>query len=141
MELLNWILGVLTLISGSTTGISLFMYRRQSRRFKNAEAFEKEVAALSSTVENLKSQISFYDERLNKLQELIVNKDVYIGVISEEKNALEIKHARNKSAINRAYACGYCSDLKDCPVLKQRTKNEEEYLKIINKNLENKNKS
>lgn len=141
MELLNWILGVLTLISGSTTGISLFMYRRQSMRFKNAEAFEKEVAALSSTVENLKSQISFYDERLNKLQELIVNKDVYIGVISEEKNALEIKHARNKSAINRAYACGYCSDLKDCPVLKQRTKNEEEYLKIINKNLENKNKS
>lgn len=140
MELLNWILGVLTLISGSTTGISLFMYRRQSMRFKNAEAFEKEVAALSSTVENLKSQISFYDERLNKLQELIVNKDVYIGVISEEKNALEIKHARNKSAINRAYACGYCSDLKDCPVLKQRTKNEEEYLKIINKNLENKNK-
>lgn len=140
MELLNWILGVLTLISGSTTGISLFMYRRQSMRFKTAEAFEKEVAALSSTVENLKSQISFYDERLNKLQELIVNKDVYIGVISEEKNALEIKHARNKSAINRAYACGYCSDLKDCPVLKQRTKNEEEYLKIINKNLENKNK-
>lgn len=76
MDILNWILGVLTLASGSTAIISLFMYRRQSLRFKNAEAFEKEVAALSSTVENLKSQISFYDGRLNKLQDLVINKDV-----------------------------------------------------------------
>lgn len=133
MDILNWILGVLTLASGSTAIISLFMYRRQSIRFKNAEAFEKEVAALSSTVENLKSQISFYDGRLDKLQALVVNKDVYIGVLSEEKNTLEIKHAKNKSAINQAYTCKYCPDKKDCPVLAQRAKNEEEYLKKIDK--------
>lgn len=140
MELLNWILAAVTTIAGTTTFITLFMFRKQQARIKNAEASQKEsevdslkLTALQATVEELRKQIIFCESRLASLQALIVDKDTYIGVLSMEKHTLEVKNARNKSAINEAYKCTFCEDIKFCPVILQRNKNEESYLKSIEK--------
>jgi TPP-dependent indolepyruvate ferredoxin oxidoreductase alpha subunit len=115
------------------------LYRKQQKRFKTAEAFEKEVTALKTTVEILQQQVAFQEGRINETQKLVINKDAYIAQLSQEKHAIEIKHAKNKSAINKAYGCGHCSDASLCPVLKQRTENEEEYLKTLNNQNYNRN--
>lgn len=138
MEYLNWILAVVSTLCGGGTVITLFLFRRQQKRFKNAEAFEKEVQALQNTIDSLQKQVNWQEERLNDMQKLLIGKDAYIAEISREKHTLEIKHARNKSAINKAYECpnrAKCKDDPDsfCPVLMQRKQNEEEYLKEISK--------
>ena len=46
MDILNWILSAVTCIFGGTSLYTLVLYRRQTKRFKDAEAFEKEVKAL-----------------------------------------------------------------------------------------------
>lgn len=138
MEILNWILAAFSTVCGGTALITLLMYRKQQKRFKTAEAFEKEVQALAGTVsaqdgaiETLQKQVAWQDVRIEAMQKTINEKDVYIGSISLDKHTLEIKHAKNKSAINKAYECAFCPNSSDCPVLKQRAYNEEEYLKNI----------
>lgn len=133
MEILNWILAAFSAVCGGSTLITLIMYRRQQKRFKTAEAFEKEVAALQASVALMQGQIKFLNESLSDTQKLVVEKDAYIGTLSSDKHTLEVKHAKNKSAINTAYGCPFCEDKAECPVLKKRTKNEEEYLRKIEK--------
>ena len=43
MDILNWILSAVTCIFGGTSLYTLVLYRRQTKRFKDAEAFEKEI--------------------------------------------------------------------------------------------------
>lgn len=132
--ILQIVLGVLTVISSGSTIVIGLMFRKQTARIKNAEAVEKEVQALRSTVVSLQKQQEFYEKRLEAMQKLIIDKDNYIAVISHDKEVVEIKHARNKSAINRAHECEFCKgDTAKCPVLAQRMRNEEEYLQSIEK--------
>lgn len=130
-ELLNWILGAFSTLTGATTFMAWFMYRKQEKRFKTAEAFEKEVLSLRLAMNTLQEQVKWYGERLNETQALIVSKDAYITQISGEKHTLEIKNSRNKNAINKAFNCRFCEAPSECPVLIQRASNEEEYLKQI----------
>jgi TolA-binding protein len=129
------IVSFLTVVAGSSTFITLWMYRKQQKRFKTAEAFGQEVTALRATVQELREQIRFQEERINKTQELITSKDAYINQLSQEKHTLEIKNSRNKSAINKSYGCTYCPDISLCPVLVQRAANEEEYLNSLKKKM------
>lgn len=132
--ILQIILGVLTVISSGSAIVIGLMFRKQTARVKNAEAVEKEVQALRSTVVSLQKQQEFYEKRLEAMQKLIIDKDNYIAVISHDKEVVEIKHAKNKSAINRAHECEFCKgDTAKCPVLAQRMRNEEEYLQSIEK--------
>ena len=131
MEILNWILAAFSALCGGSTIITLFVYRKQQTRFKPAEAFEKEVLALKATVELMQGQIQFCNERMAELQKLVVDKDAYINQITLDKHMVEVKHAKNKSAINKAYECEHCKDVSNCPVLKQRAANEEAYLKQL----------
>ena len=132
---MDWTVIITTLISvvcGGSSIVTLIIYRKQQKRFKTAEAFEKEVDALKNTVETMRQQLQFYDGRLTEMQKLVVGKDAYISQISQEKHTLEVKNSKNKSAMNKAYGCVHCSDVSLCPVLMQRTANEEEYLKLLN---------
>lgn len=133
MDVLNWILLAFSTVSGATAFITLFMFRKQQKRFKTAEAFEKEVTALQASVTLMQGQIKFLNDSLVDTQKLVIEKDAYIGTLSTDKHVLEIKHAKNKSAINQAYSCTFCDDKAACPVLMQRAKNEEAYLKEISK--------
>ncbi|MDD4728575.1 MAG: hypothetical protein PHN55_07485 [Dysgonamonadaceae bacterium] len=130
---MDWaiIMSILSVLAGSSTVVTFVLYRKQQKRFKTAEAFEKEVEALKNTVETMRQQLTFYDGRLTEMQKLVVGKDAYIGQLSQEKHILEIKNSKNKSAMNKAYGCEHCSDVALCPVLKQRALHEEEYLKSL----------
>jgi TolA-binding protein len=123
---------IVSILAGSSTVVTFVLYRKQQKRFKTAEAFEKEVDALKNTVETMRQQLQFYDGRLTEMQKLVVGKDVYISQLSQEKHTLEVKNSKNKSAMNKAYGCEHCSDISLCPVLMQRAANEEEYLKSLN---------
>lgn len=124
---------VLGFLGGGGVVVTWILYRKQEKRLRNAEAVEKEVESLRKTVETLQLNQTFYEERLKALQALVVEKDTYIGVLSGDKHTLEVKHAKNKSAINLAHSCGFISCPDDCVVLRQRAKNDEEYAKRIEK--------
>lgn len=126
---------VLSLIFGFLGGggalITYMLYRKQLKRFKNAEAVEKEVATLRSAIAAMEQNQKWYEERLASLQKLLLEKESYVEILSKDKNFLEIKHSKNKGAINKAYECSFCSDTSKCPVLIQRSKNEEEYIRTL----------
>lgn len=123
--------GIFSIVGGGSALFTFLYYRKQEKRLKNAEAVETEVATLRATVETLQKNQEFYEQRLSVLQSLIIEKDTYISTLSTDKHVLEVKHARNKSAINAAYGCELRENKADCPVLRCRTRNEEEYLKRI----------
>lgn len=131
---MDWtiIISLISILCGSTTVVTFVLYRKQQKRFKTAEAFEKEVVALKATVESMQNQISFYDGRLNEMQKLVIGKDAYISQLTEDKHTLEIKNSKNKSAMNKAYSCSFCNDVSECPVIMQRAANEEAYLRELN---------
>ena len=133
MEILNWILAVFSALCGGSTIITLFIYRKQQKRFKTAEAFEKEVTALQASVTLMQGQIKFLNDSLTDMQKLVIEKDAYISTLSTDNQVLEVKHVKYKSVINQAYSCAYCEDKANCPVLKRRAKNEEAYLNEISR--------
>lgn len=130
MQIFSLIFGVL---GGSGALITFLLYRKQLKRFKNAEAFEKEVEALNKTVLILQQQVEWQGKQIESMQRTIGQKDAYIAQLTSDKHVLEIKHAKNKGAINQAYECTLCTDKSECPVLKKRAKNEEDYLRKIEK--------
>lgn len=130
MQIFSLVFGFL---GGSGALITFLLYRKQLKRFKNAEAFEKEVEALNKTVLILQQQIEWQGKQIEGMQRTDGEKNAYIAQLSADKHVLEIKHAKNKSAINKAYECPLCDDKANCPVLKQRAINEEEYLRKIEK--------
>lgn len=133
-EVITIVTSIFGLLSGSGAFITFALYRKQQKRLKNAEAVEKEVSTLRSTIETLQTNMTFYEERLNTLQKLVIEKDNYIAVLTNDKQTVDIKHAKNKNAINRAHECEYCKgDASKCPVLDQRRKNEAEYLISLEK--------
>lgn len=95
--LVQIILACIGVIGGGSSVVMWVMFRKQTARIKNAEAVEKEVQSLRSTVETLQQQQEFYEERLKAMQELIIGKDNYISVISHDKQVLEVKHAKIKA--------------------------------------------
>lgn len=125
------ILGLLVgLLGGGGVFITWMLYRKQTKRFKEAEAFEKDAQAWKTALESLQNQVNWQEERLSILQKTLLEKESYVLVISKEKDILEVKHAKNKSAINKAHGCELSSS---CPVLKQQAKNDDEYIHSIEK--------
>ena len=137
LETSNWgiIIAFTTLIL--TSGIvNIILYRKVDKRTKTAEAFEKEVSALSNTIDAMKRHQEYTDQRLERMQEELTKKDVYNSQLMREKHVLEVKHSRNKSAMNKAHECPFCDDKSQCPVVKQRAINDEEYLLELKSNNE-----
>jgi predicted RNase H-like nuclease (RuvC/YqgF family) len=98
---------------------------REAKRLKAAEASHAEIQNFQSTVDGLKSQIQFLNEQMDKIQyELREARNDYFK-LSQENNNISIKYSKKKLCISKAYECNQ----KDCPVLAEQTKQENEYLK------------
>ena len=119
--------GIFTLLGGGSALLSWYYNRKQNRRLLEAEAAVAEYARTASEITSLRAQMVFYEERLAALQKMVESKDGYIQVLSHDKDVLEIKHAKNKSVINKAHECEICDDLTKCPVLRQRKINDDAY--------------
>lgn len=128
ISLLGIIFGFL---GGGSALMTWLLYRRQSERIKNAEAFEKEVSALRSEIEELRKSVEFERKQREQDKEIISKLEIINTQLHAESNTLEIKNARNKKAINSAYGCTFCHDSSNCPVLKQRQQNEDDYLREL----------
>lgn len=127
---------ILSIIFGSLSSITaivtLFVYKRQEKRIKNSAAVETEVRTLRAALEQMERQVSWALEQLGITQTLVTQKDAYIEQLTKELHVLEVKHSRNKSAINEAYSCVFCEGKMNlCPVIIRRAKNEEEYTKRL----------
>lgn len=131
MTTLEIILSLVTCIFGGTSFFTVFLFLKQQKRYKNAEAFEKELTALRLAQENWEKELKWQTERVDKLQNTILEQDLLIRQLRNDRNTIEIKNARNKSAINSAYGCKFANSEQPCPVLEKRSKNEEEFAAML----------
>jgi len=125
LEVLYAVLGSLGAI---VSLISFLYFRKQSKRLKTAEAFEKEVEALKSTIQELKQQVNWDSDRIKQLQEMYNEKDAFLHIVTKEKHTIEVKHYRNKEAIACANHCRFNPDASKCPVVIRKTANDKQYL-------------
>lgn len=116
MDILNWILSAVTCIFGGTSLYTLVLYRRQTKRFKDAEAFEKEVKALEAALNVMREQIDFCQTQIETLQKSVLHKDERIS--------------RLNSVIVAAHKC---SHVTGCPVLVKKTEYDALYYTINKK--------
>ena len=124
IELISTIFG-----AGGIFGfISYFLFFRESKRLKGAEATEKELTNLSSSIDLLQKQVDYQGKEIIRLQEQLNGKNQLIQQLYRERDILEKKYAQKKSAINEALACPGNKN-KTCPVLVKLKEIENEYLK------------
>ena len=123
MDNLTLFLGFAVVVG--TIIVNGFIFRRQSRRIKDAEARLKEAEAKTSEFESFKKRIQFYDEQFERMKEMMVSKDAAIVKLSSEKCEVQKENERNKRAINKAISCKLVTDNEECPVLAQKRKDSE----------------
>lgn len=128
LQIISIVFGVL---GGSGALVTYLLYSKQLKRFKNAEAFEKEVQALKAAMSVLEQQITFQAGQITSLQQSYAARDTEAKQLERSLHICEVKNSKNKGAINRAYECTFCSDTSKCPVILQRVRNEQEYLKAL----------
>ena len=119
MDILNWILSAVTCIFGGTSLYTLVLYRRQTKRFKDAEAFEKEVKALEAALNVMRVQIEFCQTQIETLQKSVLHKD---GRIS-----------RLNGVIVAAHKCSHITNVTECPVLVKKSEYDALYYTINKK--------
>lgn len=119
MDILNWILSAVTCIFGGTSLYTLMLYRRQTKRFKDAEAFEEEVKALEAALNVMREQIEFCQTQIETLQKSVLHKD---GRIS-----------RLNRVIVAANKCSHITNVTECPVLVKKSEYDALYYTINKK--------
>lgn len=119
MDILNWILSAVTCIFGGTSLYTLVLYRRQTKRFKDAEAFEKEVKALEAALTVMREQIDFCQTQIETLQKSVLHKDERIS--------------RLNSVIVAAHKCSHITKVTECPVLVKKSEDDALYYTINKK--------
>lgn len=132
-EIFSFLSALIGFLGGGSALVTLILYRKQSVRIKNAEAYEKEVGVLRVEIAELRKSIEFERQQREQDKKVIASLELLNTQLHGEKNTLEIKKAKNKRAINQSYKCTYCNDVAMCPVLIQVQKNEEEYLSSLQK--------
>lgn len=130
----NWVAIVsiiFNLLLGGGVVTTFLLYRKQSVRIKNAEAFSAEVAVLRAEVEELRKSLDFERKQREEDKKIIAKVEALNTALFHDKNGLEIKNALYKKAMNRAYECTFCPDSSKCPVLIQRKHNDDNELKSL----------
>lgn len=122
---------IFNLLLGGGVITTFLLYRKQSVRIKNAEAFSAEVAVLRAEVEELRNSLEFERKQREEDKKIIARVEALNSALFNDKNGLEIKNALRKKAINRAYECEFCPDSSKCPVLIQRKFNDDNELKTL----------
>lgn len=118
------------LLSGGVV-TTFLLYRKQSVRIKNAEAFSAEVAVLRAEVEELRKSLEFERRQREEDKKVIVTLETLNTSLFHDKSGLEVKYALRKKATNRAYECTFCPDSSKCPVLMQVKYNDDNELKSL----------
>lgn len=119
MDILNWILSTVTCIFGGTSLYTLVLYRRQTKRFKDAEAFEKEVKALEAALNVMREQIEFCQTQIETLQKSVLHKDGRISHLN--------------GVIVAAHNCSHITNVTECPVLVKKSEYDVLYYTINKK--------
>lgn len=130
----NWVAIVsliFNLLLGGGVVTTFLLYRKQSVRIKNAEAFSAEVAVLRAEVEELRKSLEFERRQREEDKKIIVTLETLNTSLFHDKSGLEIKYALRKKATNRAYECTFCPDSSKCPVLMQVKYNDDNELKSL----------
>jgi peptidoglycan hydrolase CwlO-like protein len=126
----HWVEIISTIVgAGGIFGfVSYFLFFRESKRLKGAEATAKELANMTVSIEALEKQVEYLWETIKKLQEQLNERNQLVQQLYRERDILEKKYAQKKSSINEALACPGNKD-KTCPVLVKLKELENEYLK------------
>lgn len=119
MDILNWILSAVTCIFGGTSLYTLVLYRRQTKRFKDAEAFEKEVKALEAALNVMREQIEFCQTQIETLQKSVLHKGGRISHLND--------------VIVAAHKCSHITNVTECPVLVKKSEYDALYYTINKK--------
>lgn len=122
---------IFNLLLGGGVVTTFLLYRKQSVRIKNAEAFSAEVAVLRAEVEELRKSLDFERRQREEDKKIIARVEALNSSLYLDKNGLEIKNALYKKAMNRAYECTFCGDSSKCPVLIQRKHNDDNELRSL----------
>lgn len=122
---------VLNLLLGGGVVTTFVLYRKQSVRIKNAEAFEHEVNVLRNEIDELRKSLDFERRQREEDKKVIARVELLNTTLYHDKSSLEIKNALYKKAMNRAYECTFCTESGKCPVLQQRKYNEDNELKTL----------
>lgn len=122
---------IFNLLLGGGVVTTFILYRKQSVRIKNAEAFAQEVNVLRSEIDELRKSLEFERKQREEDKKVIARIELLNTQLFNDKSSLEIKNALYKKAMNRAYECTFCSESGKCPVLIQRKHNEDNELKTL----------
>lgn len=122
---------IFNLLLGGGVVTTFILYRKQSVRIKNAEAFAQEVNVLRSEIDELRKSLEFERRQREEDKKVIARVELLNTQLFNDKSSLEIKNALYKKAMNRAYECTFCSESGKCPVLLQRKHNEDNELKTL----------
>ena len=111
-----------------------FIFRKQSRRIKEAEARikeaeakAKEIEVLKDTIAQMEKSIDFFYKNFERMKEIMKAKDDAIIELSHDKSEAQKENEMNKKAINQAISCEHVPDDKECPVLVQKRKDEKKH--------------
>jgi uncharacterized membrane protein YgaE (UPF0421/DUF939 family) len=115
MEIFHVLVGILGVIGGLTGSISFFIFIRQNKRIKIAEADKSEIDALRSIIDGLSeenkrlsSRIEEQEKKIQRLEKDMNSKDKEIAY-SEKRNII----------FERAITCKVECEIPDekCPII------------------------
>ena len=92
-----------------------FIFYKQNKRLKTAEATAKEVEVLHEVVTTLQGEISRMQEKQKALEDRLTDKDGVISLLYRQIEDNNKKYHIKKMAINCAISCGVANN--ECPVL------------------------
>ena len=90
LQIISIVFGVL---GGSGALVTYLLYSKQLKRFKNAEAFEKEVQALKAAMSVLEQQITFQAGQITSLQQSYAARDTEAKQLERSLHICEVKNS------------------------------------------------
>ena len=96
-------------------GLTFFLFYKQNKRMKTAEATAKEVEVLQGLVGTLRDEITRLQEKQKSLEERLTDKDGIISLLYRKLDEEDRKYHIKKQAINCAISCEVANN--NCPVL------------------------
>ncbi len=129
MTLIGYVVGIV----GGSSVLMQWIFNRDTKKIDNTA---KEVASLQSVVTALQREIDNQSTRIDRLLNEITERETSLSILRKDKHTLEVKHAKNKSCINKAFACEYLTDKNKCPVLIARAENEKAWTEELERKKE-----
>ena len=130
IDLIKWIAGII-FGGGFVTVVGWFVFFKQNKRLKNAEAEAKELENMNVKIAMLENMMASQVKRMDTLQQDVATYYERNRALQNELSLSELKRQKNKNCIAQAESCNHIADPSECPVIIQRKKHEAEYLKML----------